>query len=182
MPTAWRNTSLPSIRRWPTVWVERGAAVDIRAWRDGARRTSAGRRPRRGETKAPSLSCASSTIAPAPSPNSTQVLRSFQSRMREKVSAPITSARLCEPEREELVGRRHGEDETAAHRLQIEGRALGDPEIGLDLGGGRRERCSRASRSRQRSGRCPPASGPRGQRRLRRARGQRRGRLALPAT
>ena len=33
-----------------------------------------------------------STIAPAPSPNSTQVPRSFQSRMREKVSAPITSA------------------------------------------------------------------------------------------
>ena len=31
-------------------------------------------------------------MAPAPSPNSTQVPRSFQSRMREKVSAPITSA------------------------------------------------------------------------------------------
>ena len=30
----------------------------------------------------------------APSPNSTQVVRSFQSRIREKVSAPITSARL----------------------------------------------------------------------------------------
>ncbi len=38
--------------------------------------------------------CASSTTAPAPSPNSTQVPRSLQSRMREKVSAPITSARL----------------------------------------------------------------------------------------
>ena len=37
-----------------------------------------------------------STSAPAPSPNSTQVPRSSQSRMREKVSAPITSAvRAC---------------------------------------------------------------------------------------
>ena len=30
--------------------------------------------------------------APAPSPNSTQVVRSLKSRMREKVSAPTTSA------------------------------------------------------------------------------------------
>ena len=34
----------------------------------------------------------SSTTAPAPSPNSTQVVRSSQSRMRLNVSAPITSA------------------------------------------------------------------------------------------
>jgi acetyl-CoA carboxylase carboxyl transferase subunit beta len=38
-----------------------------------------------------------SRTAPAPSPNSTQVVRSSQSRMREKVSAPITSARRCWP-------------------------------------------------------------------------------------
>ncbi len=37
-------------------------------------------------------------MAPAPSPNSTQVVRSCQSMMRENVSAPITSALLCEPE------------------------------------------------------------------------------------
>ena len=40
----------------------------------------------------PGSSAASRITAPAPSPNSTQVPRSFQSRMREKVSAPITSA------------------------------------------------------------------------------------------
>ena len=34
---------------------------------------------------------ASSTTAPAPSPNSTQVSRSVQSTMRVSVSAPITS-------------------------------------------------------------------------------------------
>ena len=45
---------------------------------------------------------ASNTKAAAPSPNSTQVPRSSQSRMREKVSAPITSARLCEPETRNL--------------------------------------------------------------------------------
>ena len=52
----------------------------------------------RGENAAvlarPGCGCASRTSAPAPSPNSTQVVRSFQSRMREKVSAPITNARL----------------------------------------------------------------------------------------
>src|SRR5579875_3585973 len=40
--------------------------------------------------------------APAPSPNSTQVLRSSQSRMREKVSAPMTIAVLAWPRRSAL--------------------------------------------------------------------------------
>jgi hypothetical protein len=40
---------------------------------------------------------ASTTTAPAPSPNSTQVPRSCQSRMREKASDPITNARLNMP-------------------------------------------------------------------------------------
>ncbi len=40
----------------------------------------------------PGSPLASSTTAPAPSPNSTQVVRSLKSRMREKTSAPITSA------------------------------------------------------------------------------------------
>ena len=39
------------------------------------------------------------TAAPAPSPNNTQVVRSVQSRMREKVSAPIRRARLAMPVR-----------------------------------------------------------------------------------
>ena len=48
-----------------------------------------------------------STMAPAPSPNSTQVPRSFQSRMREKVSAPITSARRGDAVLDHAVGHRH---------------------------------------------------------------------------
>ena len=40
---------------------------------------------------------ASSTTAPAPSPNSTQVVRSLKSRMRLNTSAPTTSALLAEP-------------------------------------------------------------------------------------
>ena len=47
----------------------------------------------------PGLGVASSTTAPAPSPNSTQVVRSVQSSRREKVSAPITSARRKAPVR-----------------------------------------------------------------------------------
>ncbi len=45
----------------------------------------------------PGVSDASSTTAPAPSPNSTQVVRSLKSRMRENTSAPITSALLAAP-------------------------------------------------------------------------------------
>jgi hypothetical protein len=45
----------------------------------------------------PGSSEASSTTAPAPSPNSTQVVRSLKSRMRENTSAPITSARRAVP-------------------------------------------------------------------------------------
>jgi hypothetical protein len=41
--------------------------------------------------------------------------------MREKVSAPITSARLAWPCLEEVVGRRQREDEARAHRLHVEG-------------------------------------------------------------
>src|SRR4051812_31327739 len=39
-----------------------------------------------------------STTAPAPSPNSTQVVRSSKLRMRENTSAPITSTFLCAPD------------------------------------------------------------------------------------
>ena len=45
----------------------------------------------------PGVSEASSTTAPAPSPNNTQVVRSLKSRMRLKTSAPITRARLAAP-------------------------------------------------------------------------------------
>ena len=47
--------------------------------------------------KIPGVSDASSTTAPAPSPNSTQVVRSEKSKMREKTSAPTTSALLAAP-------------------------------------------------------------------------------------
>ena len=45
----------------------------------------------------PGLSPAASTTAPAPSPNSTQVPRSFQSRIRENTSVPMTSAFVAIP-------------------------------------------------------------------------------------
>ena len=45
----------------------------------------------------PSRVSATSTIAPAASPKSTQVLRSFQSVMRVSNSAPITSTDLAAP-------------------------------------------------------------------------------------
>ena len=41
---------------------------------------------------------------------------------------------LVRPGDEELVGRRDRVDEAGADRLQVEGRALDDAEIGLDLG------------------------------------------------
>ena len=45
----------------------------------------------------PGRSDASKTTAPAPSPNSTQVLRSLKSRMRLKTSLPTTSAHRAAP-------------------------------------------------------------------------------------
>ncbi len=53
----------------------------------------------RSLARMPGVSEASSTTAPAPSPNSTQVVRSLKSRMRENTSAPITSAVLALPVR-----------------------------------------------------------------------------------
>ncbi len=47
----------------------------------------------------PGVSLASSTTAPAPSPNSTQVVRSSKSSSRENTSEPMTSARLALPVR-----------------------------------------------------------------------------------
>ena len=55
--------------------------------------------------RSPGTSLASSTTAPAPSPNSTQVVRSLKSRMREKTSEPITSA----------LRRRAGADHRVGH-------------------------------------------------------------------
>ena len=73
----------------------------------------------------PSPSCpAVSTIAPAPSPNSTQVVRSFQSSMRDMVSAPITRHGLRLAGADEIVGDRKRVDEARAHRLHVEGRAV----------------------------------------------------------
>ena len=101
MPTACLKTSRPSIRRWPTVWVEDGppSTYSFDLCRPSERRCVVNT-PR--SDGLPGCSCASSTTAPAPSPNSTQVPRSFQSRIRENVSAPITSARLKAPRRRKL--------------------------------------------------------------------------------
>ena len=120
-----------------------------RACRGSARRSADARSGRRDRRRCPRPPAASSTMAPAPSPKSTQVVRSFQSRMREKVSAPITRARLCEPECEELVGRRDRVDEAGADRLQVEGGAVVHAEAGLDHASRSTGRCSPASRWRR---------------------------------
>ena len=49
--------------------------------------------------KIPGSVLALTTTAPAPSPNNTQVPRSFQSRMLENTSAPITKAQRARPAR-----------------------------------------------------------------------------------
>ena len=79
----------------------------------------------------PASSCASSTTAPAPSPNSTQVVRSFQSRMREKVSAADHQRALERAGAQQAVGGGERIDEARAHRLQVERRAMMDAEPGL---------------------------------------------------
>ncbi len=80
-----------------------------------------------------------STTAPAPSPNSTQVPRSCQSRMREKVSAPITSAVRACPSRSALSAVASAKMKPGAHRLDIERGAAVHAELRLHLGRGRRE-------------------------------------------
>ena len=52
---------------------------------------------RRRTAHTPGVSDAASTAAPAPSPNSTQVERSFQSKMWEYTSAPTISTRAARP-------------------------------------------------------------------------------------
>ncbi len=65
--------------------------------------------------------------------------RSDQSRMREKVSAPITSARSNWPAGEEVVGSRDGIDEAGADGLDVERCAARDAEFVLHdrCGGGK---------------------------------------------
>ena len=87
----------------------------------------------------PESSCASSTTAPAPSPNSTQVVRSFQSRMRENVSAADHQRALECAGAQQPVGGRERVDEARADRLQIERGAMVDAEAGLHRDRGRRE-------------------------------------------
>ena len=59
--------------------------------------------------------------------------------MRENVSEPITSARENAPDLSKRVGGRQAIDEAGTHRLQIEGGAVGDAEIGLHRDGARRK-------------------------------------------
>ena len=51
----------------------------------------------------------------------------------------MTSARLKAPDAQKIVGGRERKDEAGAHRLQVEGRAMGDTERVLDRHGCRRE-------------------------------------------
>ncbi|CFN71770.1 Uncharacterised protein [Bordetella pertussis] len=91
------NTAWPSMRRKgspvTSPYATLPAAQRILVWLPSACRCAA---------RMPGSSAALSTTAPAPSPNSTQVPRSFQSRMREKTSAPITSAQRARPARMKL--------------------------------------------------------------------------------
>ena len=86
--------------------------------------------------------------------------RSVQSRMREKVSAPITSARFAWPALIIASAVVEREDEAGADRLDVEGGAVVHAELRLHRHGGGRERCGRASPSRARSGRCRPRDRP----------------------
>ena len=123
LTTAWRNTWLPCMRRWPTVPVGGDAAVDVEqvllgpvAAQGEAQQAAVGRGPlalRRG----------SSTTAPAPSPNSTQVPRSVQSISRVMVSAPMTRAHFERPRATKPSATRQGVDEARADRLHVEGDA-----------------------------------------------------------
>ena len=65
--------------------------------------------------------------------------RSSQSRMREKVSAPITSAVRAWPDAQEVVGGGQGVGEAGADRLQVEGDGRADAELALHRGRGGRE-------------------------------------------
>ena len=124
------------------VHLERGIALDRAAAHvagrvEDARVAAVGMQVRwRG---CPAVSEASSTTAPAPSPKSTQVPRSFQSRMRENTSAPTTSAHLCAPGADEEVGGGERVDEARAHRLHVEGGAALHAELRLQQAGARRE-------------------------------------------
>ena len=88
-----------------------------------------------------STSClpSSTTAAPAPSPNSTQVVRSVQSRMREIGLGADHQRALGQAVLEEAVGGGDGIDEARADRLDIEGGAVVHAELLLDDRGGRRE-------------------------------------------
>ena len=110
-----------------------------RAWSCAGRRSADATVSMPRSSRVPGCSCASITTAPAPSPNSTQVPRSVQSRMREKVSAPITSARLYAPDLQQAIGGRQRIDEAGADRLQVEGGAVGDAERRLHRDGARRK-------------------------------------------
>ena len=120
--------------------------------RRGPARTGCRRACRRHAARwpgCPASSLASSTTAPAPSPNSTQVVRSFKSRMRENTSAPTTSALRGRAGADHRVGDGQRVDEAAAHRLHVERRAAGDAELVLQDARGRRETPCPASRSRR---------------------------------
>ena len=94
------------------------AAGDRARARTGCRR--GGRRRAARWPGCPASSLASSTTAPAPSPNSTQVVRSLKSRMRENTSAPIDQRLARGAGADHRVGDRQRVDEARAHRLHVE--------------------------------------------------------------
>ena len=86
------------MRRWPTVPVVEGPPSTYnRSCLVPSQRSAKPSSPWSADV--PSPTAGSTTTAPAPSPNSTQVALSCQSSRRENTSAPITSTVRAWPDR-----------------------------------------------------------------------------------
>ena len=148
MPTAWRNTSRPSMRRWPTVLGGRGAAVDIELVAVAA----VGAQLRGDEHAATRPAVARARLqhdrpgAVAEQDAGRAVLPVEDAR--EGLGADHQRA-LVRAGGQELVGGRHGEDEAGADRLKVEGGAVVMPSAAWIWVGDRRESVGRASRWRR---------------------------------
>ncbi len=123
MPTACLNTSRPSMRRWPTVWVEDGppSTYSFALCRPSERRcvvrmprslASPGLRLRFEHHGAGAVAEQHAGAAIGPVENAREGLRADHQRALVGAGA------------QEIVGGRQRKDEARAHRLQVEGRAV----------------------------------------------------------
>ena len=135
MPTAWRNTSLPSMRRWPTVLVAMGrhrrtaSTYGVRpsadAWRDAALDHARFSRLQHDGAGPVAKQHAGPPVGP--------VEDAREGFGADDQRAPMRAGG------QELVRGGDREHEARTYGLQVEGRAMGDPELRLDLGRGRGE-------------------------------------------